>query len=175
VEVLTWRAGKGGPTRTIGAQGTYPNAYPNGNRFGGIRRCSSTLARQSDVRKRYLGEPGRTARVSLGVKGSQVQILSARPKGGEGSGPVCGVGQGKAAGAGKVFAARNNSAKWRWPLFLVIEVAMVCILAYSRVAIVLITLEGDGYREHEHSFRSGSNPPASVPTSTPFRGLSSPC
>jgi hypothetical protein len=59
---------------------SYPNAYPNQVQNGGVRGCSPMFTNRLDLQKPDTNGHPRTRCVYLGVKWSQVQILSARPK-----------------------------------------------------------------------------------------------
>ena len=58
----------------------YPNGYPNQAESGGVRGCSPLLVKRVDLHKLDTHKHRRTRSASLGVKWSQVQILSARPR-----------------------------------------------------------------------------------------------
>ena len=56
----------------------YANWYANQPDSGGVRGCTPTYAKRSDLQKLDTHEHRRTHCLNLGVKWSQVQILSAR-------------------------------------------------------------------------------------------------
>jgi hypothetical protein len=60
-------------------RGQYANWYANQPDSGGVRGCTPTYAKRSDLQKLDTHEHRRTHCLNLGVKWSQVQILSARP------------------------------------------------------------------------------------------------
>ena len=60
--------------------GQYANWYANQPDSGGVRGCTPTYAKRSDLQKLDTHEHRRTPCLNLGVKWSQVQILSARPE-----------------------------------------------------------------------------------------------
>jgi hypothetical protein len=57
----------------------YANRYANQRENGGIRKCSPMSTKRSDLQHPDTDERPRTRFAYLGVKWSQVQILSARP------------------------------------------------------------------------------------------------
>ncbi len=60
-------------------RGQYANWYANQPDSGGVRGCTPTYAKRSDLQKLDTHEHRRTHCLNLGVKWSQLQILSARP------------------------------------------------------------------------------------------------
>jgi hypothetical protein len=56
----------------------YANWYANQPDSGGVRGCTPTYAKRSDLQKLDTHEHRRTHCLNLGVKWSQIQILSAR-------------------------------------------------------------------------------------------------
>jgi hypothetical protein len=58
--------------------GVYANAYANQLDFGGVRGCPSLYEKRCGLRKLVTHTHVRTGCVCLGIKWSQVQILSAR-------------------------------------------------------------------------------------------------
>src|SRR6478609_2885499 len=57
----------------------YSNRYSNSVNFGGVCGCSPVFTKCFDLRKLVTHTHVRTPIIQLGVKWSQVQILSARP------------------------------------------------------------------------------------------------
>ena len=58
----------------------YSNRYSNPANFGGVCGCSPMFTKRLDLREPDTHTHVRTPIIQLGVKWSQVQILSARPK-----------------------------------------------------------------------------------------------
>ena len=58
----------------------YSNRYSNPVNFGGVRDCSPMCSKRFDQPKLDTHTRVRTPIIQLGVKWSQVQILSARPR-----------------------------------------------------------------------------------------------
>ena len=56
------------------------NRYSNPVKFGGVRDCSPMYSKRLDLQKPDTRAHVRTPIIQLGVKWSQVQILSARPE-----------------------------------------------------------------------------------------------
>ena len=58
----------------------YANGYANQPDSGGVRGCPPTYAKRADLHKLDTRGHRRTNCLNLGVKWSQVRILSARPR-----------------------------------------------------------------------------------------------
>ena len=71
-----WAESGLGETTTWSAP--YANWYANQPDSGGVRGCTPTYVKRSDLQKLDTHEHRRTHCLNLGVKWSQVQILSAR-------------------------------------------------------------------------------------------------
>ena len=86
-----WAESGLGETTTWSAP--YANWYANQPDSGGVRGCTPTYVKRSDLQKLDTHEHRRTHCLNLGVKWSQVQILSARPEKQQFTGGFCTLGR----------------------------------------------------------------------------------